>query len=67
MWTSTLHSNRKTSSFTGLLALTLLCLSTWSARSQGTFTGQWLLEVNPEPMPMLLTLRYQSVRRRRKA
>src|SRR6185503_7418458 len=60
MWTMTLHSKRKILFCAALSALVPFYLSTQFAQSQETFTGQWLLEFNPEPMPVSLTLRYES-------
>ena len=59
MWTLTSHSNR-TISLCALFALSFLCVSTSLVQAQETFTGQWLLEFNPEPMPAYLTLRHES-------
>ena len=60
MWTLTFHSKHKTSLCAGLLALSVLCVSCLLVQAQEAFTGQWLLEFNPEPMPVSLTLRHES-------
>jgi hypothetical protein len=54
MWTLTFHSKHKTSLCAGLLALYALYVSCLLVQAQETFTGQWLLEFNPEVSPIFL-------------
>ncbi|HTG74362.1 MAG TPA: hypothetical protein VMB70_11360 [Terriglobia bacterium] len=56
----TVHSKRSIFLWAALPALVLCYLSTQFAQSKETFTGQWLLEFNSEPMPVFLTLRHES-------
>ncbi|HEX2523297.1 MAG TPA: hypothetical protein VHP35_14335, partial [Terriglobia bacterium] len=56
----TSHSDCKISLYATLPALVLLCFRTRLTQAQETFTGQWLLEFNPAPLPVVLTLRHES-------